>query len=82
MRQNEIDILNAYFYNNYVRLENNIHTLKNNIRFRNIDQTDCIELMLAIQEFDTFKEIMSHVKLLLKLNHNESEFDINDCTEK
>lgn len=76
MRQSEIDILNAYFYNNYVRLESNIHTLKNNIRFRNIDQTDCIELMLSIQEFDTFKEIMKHIKLLLKLNKNESECDL------
>jgi hypothetical protein len=82
MRQSEIDLLNAYFYNNYVRLESNIHTLKNNIRFRNIDQTDCIELMLAIQEFDTFKEIMKHIKLLLKLNKNESECDIYEDSEK
>ena len=71
MRQSEIDLLNAYFYNNYVRLESNIHTLKNNIRFRNIDQTDCIELMLAIQEFDTFKEIMKHITCLFSISRKQ-----------
>lgn len=68
-----------YYYNNYVRLENNIHTLRNNIRFRGIDTSDCVELMLAMQEFETFKEVMSHVKILLKIDKKESEcdFDVN-----
>ena len=67
MRQNEKDIISQYIYNNYVRLENNLHTLQNNIRYRKIDTVDCIELMLAQQEFDTFKEVTKHIMLLLKI---------------
>ena len=35
MRQNEKDLLTQYIYNNYVRLEDQLNTLQNNIRFRN-----------------------------------------------
>lgn len=80
MKQSEKDVLSAYIYNNYVRLENNIHTLRNNIRFRNIDVTDCVELQLAIQEFETFKEVTKHIRILLKLN--ESGFSYADSEKE
>lgn len=70
MKQSEKDILAAYIYNNYVRLENNLHTLRNNIRYRKIDVTDCMELQLAIQEFETFKEVTKHIQLLLNLKES------------
>lgn len=68
MRQSEKDLLTAYIYNNYVRLEDNVRQIQNNLRFRNIDVADCMELICAKQEFDTFKEITSHIRVLLKLN--------------
>lgn len=68
MRQNEKDLITRYIYNNRVRLENNVHQLQSNIRFRNIDLVDCIDLMLAQQELETFKEVTKHIRLLLKLN--------------
>ena len=68
MRQSEKDLISQYIYNNYVRYENEVKQLQNNIRFRAVDMVDCIELMLAIQQFDTFKEVTSHIRLLLKLN--------------
>jgi hypothetical protein len=68
MRQNEKDLLAAYIYNNYVRLEEQLNTLQNNIRFRKIDVVDCVELLCAKQEFETFKEITGHISLLLKLD--------------
>ncbi len=70
MRQSEKDLLCAYIYNNYVRLENNLHTLQNNIRFRRIDVADCMELACAIQEFETFKEVTKHIRILLKLDES------------
>ena len=70
MRQNEKDLLSAYIYNNYVRLENNINTLKNNIRFRNIDIVDLVEIICAQQEFETFKEVTKHIQILLKLKES------------
>ena len=68
MRQNEINVLCAYIYNNYCRLETNVKILQSNIRFRRIDPVDCIELMLATQEFETFKEVTKHIRILLKLD--------------
>lgn len=73
MRQNEKDLITRYIYNNRVRLENNVHQLQSNIRFRNIDTVDCIELLLAKQELDTFKEVTNHIRLLLKLNERNEE---------
>lgn len=67
MRQNEKDIINMYIYNNTVRLEDTVKQLQNNVRFRRIDSIDCIELLLAQQELETFKEVTKHIKLLLKL---------------
>ena len=49
MRQNEKDLLAQYIYNNYVRLEDQLNTLQNNIRFRKIDVVDCVELLCAKQ---------------------------------
>lgn len=67
MKQNEKDILSMYIYNNTVRLENNVRQLQSNLRFKRIDTVDCIELMLAQQELETFNEVTKHVRLLLKL---------------
>ena len=71
MRQTEKDLLAAYIYNNYVRLEDQLNTLQNNIRFRKIDVVDCVELLCAKQEFETFKEVTGHIRLLLKINEKE-----------
>lgn len=71
MRQSEKDLLAAYIYNNYVRLEDQLNTLQNNIRFRKIDVVDCVELLCAKQEFETFKEVTGHIRILLKLNEKE-----------
>ena len=71
MRQNEKDLISAYIYNNYVRLEDHVNTLQNNIRFRKIDVIDCVELICAIQEFETFKEVTGHIRVLLKINEKD-----------
>ena len=68
MRQSEIDLLCAYIYNNYCRLESNLNTLSNNIRFRKIEVWDCMEYICALQEFETFKEVTKHIRILLILN--------------
>lgn len=79
MRQSEKDLLSMYIYNNYVRLESNLIQLQNNLRFRKIDVADCMEYICALQEFDTFKEVTKHIRILLKLN----ERSFNDVdTEK
>lgn len=71
MRQSEKDLISEYFYNNYCRLEEQVSILQNNLRFRKIDIADCFELACALQEFETFKEIMSHIRVLFKLYEKE-----------
>lgn len=71
MTKLEKDLICSYIYNNYVRLEDNIITLQNNIRFRKVDVADCMEYICALQEFETFKEVTKHIRLLLKLDKKE-----------
>ena len=78
MRQNEKNLLWSYIYNNYTRLESNLNMIQNNIRFRKIDVADCMEYICALQEFETFKEVTKHIRILLKLD--ERGFD-DDNTE-
>lgn len=68
MTQKEILLIMSYIYNNRVRMEEEVRHLQNNIRFRNIDVADCIELICAIQQLDTFNETTKHIRLLLGLN--------------
>lgn len=75
MRQNEKDLICQYIYNNYVMLESELNTLRNNLRFRNIDVADCMEYICLLQRFETFKEVTGHIRVLLKLNESG---DFND----
>ncbi len=70
MKKSEAALLCAYIYNNYCRLEDHVKVLQSNIRFRRIDPIDCTELMLAVQEFETFKEVTKHIRILLKLDES------------
>ena len=67
MNRNELTLLYSYIYNNRVRMEQEVRELQNNIRFRNISVADCVEMICAIQQLDTFKETTEHIRLLLNL---------------
>lgn len=79
MNQTEKNLLCAYIYNNYCRLEYNVHQLQSNLRYRRVDVTDCLELQCAIQEFETFKEVTKHIRILLKIDEGGAS---NDYPEK
>lgn len=67
MRQIEIELIMAYIYNNQLRLEHNVQQLQANVRFRHIDITDCVELLAAQIELETFREVTGHIRALLKI---------------
>ena len=67
MTQQEIHLICSYIYNNRVQLEQEVRQLQNNIRFRNIDVADCVELICALQRLESFKEVTDHIMILLKL---------------
>lgn len=67
LTQKEMTLLCSYIYNNRCRLEEEVHQLQSNIRFRRIDVADCMELICSLQQLETFKEVTNHIMLLLKL---------------
>ena len=67
MKQSELTLLYTYIYNNRVRLKNEIRALQANLRYRDIDVIDCIELAFAIERYNTFVEVTNQIKTLLNL---------------
>lgn len=71
MRKYETELLYSYFYNNLCRLENNVRQLQFNIRYRDFDSVDILELLEAKQELDTFRTITRQIILLLDMKSPE-----------
>lgn len=67
MRRSEVELLMAYIVNEEARIENDLIELRNRIRFRRIDVTDCVELMLTLQRLEDFREFSLIVIRLLNL---------------
>ena len=63
------DILMEYFYNQAVFLNHDIEQLRENIRYRNISDVDCFELIIAIARYTAFMDFSRDVKQILGLNH-------------
>lgn len=68
MTQNEIMLLCSYIYNNKVSLERDVRQQQANIRFRDVDIVDCVELACSLQRLETFNEVTGNIRALLKLS--------------
>ncbi len=68
MKTKEITLLYSYIHNNRVSLKNELRLMQSNLRYREIDVVDCLELALAIERYNTFKETTNQIKALLNLN--------------
>lgn len=68
MKQSEKDLLWAWLTNEEIRIENELTELRNRIRFRRIDITDCIELMLTLQRLEDFRDFAIILIRLLNLD--------------
>ena len=69
LTQTEIMLLCSYIYNNKCNLENEVRQIQNNVRFRNVDVPDCVELACAVQRLETFNEVTSNILALLKITN-------------
>lgn len=67
MKKSELTLLYSYILNNDIRLKNEINTRQAHLRFREVSVTDCIELACLINQYDTFKEITNHIRILLDM---------------
>ena len=71
IKRYETELLYSYFYNNLCRLENEVKQLQFNIRYRTIDSSDCLELLIATVQLETYRETVRHIILLLDMKHPE-----------
>lgn len=65
--QKQKDLWNEYKYNRGEYLRQDIRQLQQNIRYRDIDVVDCIELALALERLNTFNQVCKSVEVFLKL---------------
>ena len=62
MRQKEIEMLYQYLWNRYIYVEQDVQQLQQNVRYRRIDAVDCLELCLALERFQAFKQFSADVR--------------------
>ena len=67
MNQKEITLLMSYILNNKDSLEYEVRKLQDNVRFRRIDSSDCMELLKANIYLEAFKDITTDILCLLSL---------------
>ena len=70
MKLSEKDLLWAWITNETMRIENELTELRNRIRFRRIDVSDCVELMLTMQRLEDFRDFALVLIRLLNLDQN------------
>lgn len=67
MTQKEIRLLLQYALAERTFMEREFRQLRSNIRYRDIDIMDCLELLLLLQRIETFNHVFNDIYLLLNL---------------
>ena len=65
--QSHKDILSLYFLRRVCELEDDVAEYRNRIRYRNHDAVDLLELMLAEERLQAFREFRSDIVNILNL---------------
>lgn len=76
MTEKEKVLLLSYQYNNRTYLEREVVQLRSNLRYRDVDGVDCMELMLAIERLNMFNKVFRDVYAILKIR-KYTDFDEN-----
>lgn len=66
MTEKEKELLLAWIVNEQLRLDQELNELRNRIRFRRIDISDNVEMMLLLQRLSDFEEFAG---ILIRLLH-------------
>lgn len=62
------EIFFQYLLNERDRLENEVVQLRQNLRMRNIDAVDCLELSLALERLNAFIDFSDHAIAIFNLS--------------
>ncbi|MGN1137793.1 MAG: hypothetical protein ACI4SF_16435 [Oscillospiraceae bacterium] len=66
------EVLAAYIYNHREKLQSDVDTLQNNIRYRKVSQVDCLELIIAQERLAAFVEFCNDIRHILSLKTSET----------
>lgn len=65
--QKEKDLWAEYLYNKREFLKEDVRKLQQQIRYRDIDIVDCIEMILALERLNAFNDFCKTVNLIFKV---------------
>ncbi len=69
----EKQIISEYIFNNLHRLEDDLRQQQGVLRFRKIDAVDCIEYLIALERYNSFRDFSHAILGLLKLTWKNEE---------
>lgn len=69
MTRNEI--IFSMFYTQYNILRGNIEQIQQNLRYREVHTTDCLELIIAKEKFEYLREMSKWIFSVLKIDEDE-----------
>lgn len=76
MKEKEKILIYSYRLSMQNQLESELIALRQNVRFRNIDVNDCLELCLAIERLNMFNQVMKDITMLLGLYKSDKENEV------
>ena len=82
MNQKEITLLMSYILNNKDSLEYEVRKLQDNVRFRRIDSSDCMELLKANIYLEAFKDITTDILCLLSLYPDDKKVQLRKVNRR
>ena len=78
MKEKEIAYLYAYLVHNQLELEDEIHRFIQQIRYRSVDISDCFELAVLLERYNTFMKVSGDLRELLKTFDKKGLFNYDD----
>ena len=75
MKEKEIAYIYSYLVHNQIDLEDEIHRFISNIRYRSVDISDCFELAILLERYETFMKISADIRQILKLFDKKGLFN-------
>lgn len=62
----------SYCYNFREKLLEDVRQLQQNLRYRNIDAVDCIELALALERLNSFDDFVKCVNVIFSIGEGDN----------
>lgn len=73
MNKREKEMLLAYLLNEHTRKQDDLIECQNRMRWRRIDEVDCVEMTIAIARLKAFEEFQTAVLSILKCYEKSDE---------